>query len=173
MSLRNQENTTMGNTKAVPKILTLTCATAALVLTACGGAGTAADAPPAVDTALEAEAIMELDLEWAQRFADRDYAWISDLHAENAVQLPPGSNILTGREAITAGWEGLAAALPGTSWEPVMVKVSASGDMAYIYGRASAVDAEGTATPMKYLEVWVKIDGEWKVAADMFNANVQ
>jgi len=168
----NQETTTMGNTNAGSSILTLTFAAAALVLTACGGAGTTAEAPPAVDTALEAEAVLELDLEWAQRFADRDFAWISSLHAENAVQLPPGYDMLEGREAITAGWEGLATALPGTSWEPVMAKVSSSGDMAYVYGSVSAVDAEGTATPMKYLEVWVKIDGEWKVAADMFNANV-
>jgi len=37
----------------------------------------------------------------------------------------------------------------------------------------SVVDADGNVTPMKYLEVWVKIDGEWKVAADVFNANVE
>jgi ketosteroid isomerase-like protein len=151
---------------------TLVAPLAALLL-ACGGSGEgAAPEADAVDTALEAEAVLELDLEWAQRFADRDFAWISSLHAENAVQLPPGYDMIEGREAITAGWEGMATTLPGTSWEPVMAKVSSSGDMAYVYGRATAVDPEGTATPMKYLEVWVKIDGEWKVAADMFNANV-
>jgi len=163
----------MGNTKAEPKLLTLTFTTAALVLTACGGAGTAADAPPAVNTALEAEAIMELDLEWAQRFADKDFDWIAALQAQNAVLLAPGVDIIHGREAILGAWEGMATTIPGTSWEPVMAKVSSSGDMAYVYGTASAVDADGNGTPMKYLEVWVKIDGEWKVAADVFNANVQ
>ncbi len=163
----------MGNTKAEPKLLTLTFATAALVLTACGGAGTAADAPPAVNTALEAEAIMELDLEWVQRYTDGDMDWIQALHAENAVLLPPGVGIQQGHEAIRAAWEGMPDAFSDINWEPVMAKVSAGGDMAYVYGRASGVTHDGVTLPMKYLEVWVKIDGEWKVAADMFNANVQ
>ena len=45
--------------------------------------------------------------------------------------------------------------------------------MAYVYGTALGTTPDETQVPMKYLEVWVKIDGEWKVAADMFNANVQ
>ncbi len=146
---------------------------AVLGLAACGGVDTADEAPPAVNIALEAETVTALDLEWAQRFADRDWDWIANLQADNAVQLPPGSDIIEGREAIRAAWEAMANTIPGTSWESVMVKVSSSGDMAYVYGTANAVDADGNATPMKYLEVWVKIDGEWKVAADMFNANVQ
>ena len=93
--------------------------------------------------------------------------------AQNAVMMAPGADIMHGRDVIRGAWEGMATTIPGTSWEPVMAKVSSSGDMAYVYGTASAVDADGNATPMKYLEVWVKIDGEWKVAADVFNANVQ
>jgi len=173
MNLFYQENLTMANTKTESTILTLTFAAAALVVTACGGSGTTADAPPAVDTALEAEAILELDLEWAQRYADRDMGWITALHAENAVQLPPGSDIIKGNEAIGAAWDEMASVFPQVTWEPVMAKVSASGDMAYLYGLATAVDVDGNAIPMKFIEVWVKIDGEWKVAADMFNANVQ
>jgi ketosteroid isomerase-like protein len=173
MNLRYWENTTMRNTEAGPTILSLTFATAALVLTACGGAGPAAEAPPAVDTALEAETILELDLEWVQRYADRDMGWITALHAENAVQLPPGSDIIEGSAAIGAAWEAMAGVFPEVTWEPTMAKVSASGDMAYLYGQATGVDVDGNVIPMKFMEVWVKIDGEWKVAADMFNANVQ
>ncbi len=144
---------------------------AALLLAACGGSGEGG--MDAVDTALEAEAIMALDLEWAQRFADKDFDWIAALQAQNAVLLAPGADIMQGRDVIRGAWEGMGTTIPGTSWEPVMAKVSSSGDMAYVYGTASAVDADGNATPMKYLEVWVKIDGEWKVAADVFNANVE
>ena len=83
---------------------------AILALAACGGAGTADEAPPAVDVTLESETIT--------------------------------------------------------------VKVSSGGDMAYIYGVAITVDADGSATPMKYLALWLKIDGQWKVADDMLNATV-
>lgn len=157
----------------MPKIVSgksmLLAPIAALLIAACGGA----DAPPAVDTMAEAETVKELDREWAQRFADRDWDWIANIQAENAVQLPPGGDIVEGREAIRAAWEAMGTTVPGSSWEAAMVKVSSGGNMAYIYGAASTVDADGNATPMKYLEVWVKIDGEWKVAADMFNANAQ
>jgi ketosteroid isomerase-like protein len=43
--------------------------------------------------------------------------------------------------------------------------------MAYDYGTASMTFPDGAVQSMKYLVVWVREDGEWKVAADMFNAN--
>lgn len=55
------------------------------------------------------------------------------------------------------------------SWEPQAVFVSSSGDMAYDYGRARTTLADGTVVEGSYLVVWTKEDGEWKVAADIFN----
>ena len=121
----------------------------------------------------ETETIMELDREWARRYADRDIAWIAAIQANDAVLLAPGGERLDGRDAIRAAWEGMPDTLPQATWEPVIAKVAAGGDMAYVYGTALGTTPDGTKVPMKYLEVWVKIDGEWKVAADMFNANVQ
>ena len=121
----------------------------------------------------ETETIMELDREWVRRYAARDTAWIAALQANDAVLLAPGGERIDGREAIGAFWGGtLPDVLPQATWEPVMAKVAASGDMAYVYGTAVGTTPDGTQVPMKYLETWVKIDGEWKVAADMFNANV-
>jgi ketosteroid isomerase-like protein len=152
-----------------------TLAALALVPTLALVSCTPAEAPPApaVDTALEAETIMELDSEWVQRYADRDFEWITNLHAANAVLLPPGADIIEGNTAIGAAWEGMTEVFPQASWVPIMAKVSSSGDMAYVYGRATGTMADGTELPMKFMEVWVKLDGEWKVAADIFNANVQ
>ncbi len=121
----------------------------------------------------ETETIKELDREWARRYAARDTAWIAAIQATDAVLLAPGGERIDGREAIGAFWGGtLPDVLPQATWEPVTAKVSASGDMAYVYGTALGTTPDGTQVPMKYLETWVKIDGEWKVAADMFNANV-
>jgi len=137
--------------------------------------GCAPQAPeaPAVDTALEAETIMELDQEWVERYAARDFDWITNLHTADAVQLPPGSDIIQGNTAIGAAWQGMAEVFSQVSWQATMTQVSQSGDMAYVYGQATATTADGTDIPMKFIEVWVKVDGEWKVAADIFNANVQ
>ena len=142
---------------------------AALLVTTLGGCG----APPAVDTTAEAETVMELDREWARRYADRDMDWIAAIQMEDAVLLAPGGDRLDGREAVRAAWEEMPNIFPKAEWEPVMAHVALSGDMAYVYGTAVSTTPDGTEIPMKYLETWVKVDGEWKVAADMFNANVQ
>ncbi len=126
----------------------------------------------AVDTSAEESAIMALESEWSDRAAAGDVDWIVALHAEDAVQLPPDAPLISGSEALRTAWEGMT----GTeglevSWSSSVAKVAPSGDMAYDYGTATLTTPDGVAHPMKYLVVWVREGGEWKVAADMFNAN--
>lgn len=126
----------------------------------------------AVDTAAEERAIMALESEWSERAAADDVGWIMGIHAEDAVQLPPQAPLVSGSEDLRAAWEGMT----GTeglevSWTSTFARVAPSGDMAYDYGMATLTTPDGVTHPMKYLVVWVRVDGEWKVAADMFNAN--
>jgi uncharacterized protein (TIGR02246 family) len=132
-----------------------------------------APAEPVVDIAAEEAAIMELEREWSAMFGARDVDAILNLHAADAVQLPPGMEPVIGQEALRAAWEGFAT-LEGfdVSWEPTAAHVSPDGNMAYDYGTSSMTLPDGTVQNGKYLVVWVKVDGEWKVAADMFNSNV-
>jgi ketosteroid isomerase-like protein len=60
----------------------------------------------------ETETIMELDREWARRYADRDIAWIAAIQANDAVLLAPGGERLDGRDAIRAAWEGMPDTFP-------------------------------------------------------------
>jgi ketosteroid isomerase-like protein len=131
---------------------------------------TEAETAPAVDTAAEEAAIMALEREWSSRFGAGDVEWIVDIHAAEAVQLPPDAPLVAGTEAMRAAWEGMAATLEA-SWEPTFARVSPDGNMAYDYGTASLTLPDGSVQSMKYLVVWIREDGEWKVAADMFNAN--
>lgn len=55
------------------------------------------------------------------------------------------------------------------SWRSDFALIAPSGDMAYDYGTASTKSADGSIVEGHYLVVWVKENGEWKVAADMFN----
>lgn len=129
-------------------------------------------AVPAVDVAAEAATIMNLEREWSAMFGAGDVDAIMNLHAADAVQLPPGGVPVVGDAALRAAWEGMAA-VEGLEvmWESTAAIVSQDGNMAYDYGTTSMTTADGTV-PGKYLVVWVKVDGEWKVAADMFNSNV-
>ena len=124
---------------------------------------------PTVDTAAEAETIMTLEREWSQKFGEGDIGWIMDLHAANPVQLPPDADAVVGAEAVRAAWQGMIDTEGlEIAWEPTAAFVAPSGDMAWDYGTATMTTPDGSV-PMKYLVVWTRQEGEWKVAADMFN----
>ena len=128
---------------------------------------------PAVDVEAEAAAIMDLERTWSANLADGDLEGIMSIHASDAIQFPAGAPAVFGAEALRAAWEGMINTEGlQVSWEPTEAIVSPSGDMAYDYGSATMITPDGVATPMKYLVIWVRENGEWKVAADMFNANV-
>ena len=147
-------------------------ATLAVIGMAAGLAACGQGSAPAVDTAAEAAKIMALESEWSDRFGQGDIDYIVDLHASNGIQMPPNAESVVGSEALRAAWQGMYDTEGlSVSWESSAAFVSASGDMAWDYGKASMTSPDGKTTPMKYLVVWTREGGEWKVAADMFNAN--
>jgi ketosteroid isomerase-like protein len=131
-----------------------------------------AEPEPAFDPAAEAQVILALERQWSERLAADDVDWIMDLHAEDAWQLPPNAEPIAGPEALRAAWEGMALTEGlEISWEPTFARVSESGDMAYDLGSATITTADGQSQAAKYLVVWVREGGRWKVAADMFSLN--
>jgi hypothetical protein len=106
------------------------------------------------------------------RLAERARIQHPDPWQIDAVQLPPDAPPVAGTEALPAVWDFMANTEGlEVSWEPTFARVSPDGNMAYDYGTASMTLPDGAVQSMKYLVVWVREDGEWKVAADMFNAN--
>ncbi len=91
-----------------------------------------------------------------------------NLHATNARQFPPNAEPVVGHEALRVQWEAMFAL--DVAWESVEAHVSASGDMAYDFGTGTINTPEGPI-PLKYLIAWVREDGEWKIAVDMFGPN--
>jgi ketosteroid isomerase-like protein len=142
-------------------------AIAVVALVACQG-GSQEAAVSEVDPAVEAAAIMALEREWSAKFQEKDLEWIVNLHATNGRQFPPNAEAVVGRDALRAQWEAMFDL--DASWESAQAHVSESGDMAYDFGAATINTPEGPI-PSKYLVVWVREDGEWKVAVDMFSPN--
>ena len=142
---------------------------AALALVACQGCWQeSAVSEAGSDPVAEAAAIMALEREWSGKFQEKDIEWILNLHATDARQMPPNAEPAVGHEALRAAWEGLFEL--DASWEPTEAHVSASGDMAYDFGTLTINTPEGPILG-KYLMVWMRQDGEWKVAVDMFGFN--
>jgi ketosteroid isomerase-like protein len=95
--------------------------------------------------------------------------------AADAVQMPSGSAIISGRDSIIAAMSsGPEFAL---LWEPKHAEVAASGELGWTWGvyeaHFSAGEGEEVVSAGKYLNIWRKQDdGSWKVVVDMGNAGI-
>jgi ketosteroid isomerase-like protein len=124
------------------------------------------------NTATESNVILELERQWSQKLQEKDVDWIVNLFTNEGRQFPPNAEPVVGSEALRAAWETMANTKGlEVSWEPTEAHVSASSDMAYDFGTAKITTPDGQTQTGKYLVVWVRQEGEWKVAMDMFNTN--
>lgn len=147
--------------------IVLSAALGAFLLASC------APAEEAVDREAEIETIMELERTWSAKFQEGDIDWIVNRHVANGRTLPPGADPFVGRQAIRQFWsdlyetEGLSL-----TFGPSEAHVSEAGDMGYVLGTYEMALPDESEDRGKYVVVWVKEDGEWRIAADMFNSNL-
>lgn len=120
--------------------------------------------------------IRDLGKKWVAAVAAKDIAAIADIYTADGLFMAPNAPPAQGHEDVGKAWAGLLA-LPGISltFEPTRIEVSAGADLAADVGvYALAFDGEGgrVEDQGKYVVVWRKVDGTWKVAADIFNSNL-
>jgi ketosteroid isomerase-like protein len=129
-----------------------------------------------VDTeSIEAQ-IRQADLALLRAEEQRDLEGVMDFIAPHAVFQPPGYSPIVGHEAIRQFYDTQWFKLPfiEISGTPEAIVVGSSGDMAYFDGRSQLVveiSGERTVAAGKYLGVWQKISGKWKLAAISWSAN--
>lgn len=117
----------------------------------------------------EQSRIIELESKWSSMFGQRDLDGIMALMAQDSVLIMPGSEPVVGIEDIRRATSTMLSSEDQISWESDFAYVSSSGDMAYDYGTATTRLTDGSSVEGYYLVVWIKENGEWNVAADMFN----
>ena len=126
-----------------------------------------------VDMAHEAEALMALEERWSEMYDAKDLDGIVTLMAQETVLLLPGQPAVVGIASVRQATEQLMAdeanSGASVSWKPTSVVIAPSGDMAFDYGTSTTVLADGSEVTGSYLVVWVRENGEWKIAADIFN----
>lgn len=121
----------------------------------------------------QADELMELERRWSAAFQEGNIDWIVNHHAAHGRVLPPGSKAFVGPEGIREFWTGLheTDGLELT-FGPDEAYVSESEDMAYVLGHYTMTQPDGSTDEGKYVVVWVKEDGQWRIAADMFNSSL-
>lgn len=135
----------------------------------------AAACAPSVNVEQERNALMEQDRAWSQ--TTKELEKFLTYYAPDASVYAPGMPIVTGSAAIRETFTKLTS-MPGFSlqWTVAKADVSTSGDLGYTTGTYEMSVNDASGKPMtekgKYVEVWKKqTDGQWKVVADIFNAD--
>ncbi len=148
-----------------------------LAATVLFGAGVAAACARSaiVDLKAEEQAIRLLDAQFGTLAAKKDSAGEVALYAPDAVMMPPDAPAAKGTAAIRGVWNAFLQT-PGLilRLEPEQIQLSSAGDFATDIG-AVITELDGPQGHVKdvskYLEVWRKADGVWKVVYDTWNSN--
>jgi ketosteroid isomerase-like protein len=125
------------------------------------------------DSGAEA-AINEGAVAWQTGWNSGDAAAITALYSAEAIVLAPGAEAAEGQEAIQAG---LAVALEmagGSTMEITPGEIIPVGmDHAIEVGSFVETGADGSHKDHgKYLAVWAKVDGSWKIVRDIWNSSM-
>lgn len=127
------------------------------------------------DTAADELAIRELDQKWLAAAQARDATASAGFYATDGALLPADAPIAQGTQAIIAAWQGIFGMKNAKlTFAPTQVTVASAGDVAYEIGTYE-FSFDGDKGPVKdvgkYVVVWKKIGGDWKVTADIFNSD--
>ena len=127
------------------------------------------------DTAADELTIRELDQKWLAAAQARDATASAGFYATDGALLPADGPIAQGTQAIIAAWQGIFGMKNAKlTFAPTQVTVASAGDMAYEIGTYE-FSFDGDKGPVKdvgkYVVVWKKIGGDWKVTADIFNSD--
>ncbi len=106
-------------------------------------------------------------------FGRRNFDALDDIYTEDARILPPGSPMISGRQAIKEFWSNLISSVNAKSAVLTSVDVLPAGDGVIEIGRATlSLQPEGgeaTSLSVKYVVHWQEEAGRWKWNLDIWN----
>ncbi len=118
--------------------------------------------------------IQKLENQFAQAANKQDAAAVAQFYTEDATALPAGADMVKGRDGIQKLWDAILKS--GTSnLMLTTVSVEDYGQAAREIGQFS-FDAHGqqgqsSKVEGKYVVVWKKIGGDWRLDTDIWNMN--
>ena len=114
--------------------------------------------------------IERVNAQWVELFNKGDFNGIASLYTDDAVAFPPGSPMVKGKAAIGAMWKAMAEQAGDPKLTTLDVK-----KLGHLAAREIGTFSLKTKGPApkelsgKYVVVWEKVRGRWKLAADIWN----
>jgi uncharacterized protein (TIGR02246 family) len=106
---------------------------------------------------------------YAKAYRDNDPDALAALYSEEGMLLPPGHELVKGRDSVRAFWSrGMEA-----GFEMATVSIEVSGQAGYVVGRYYVPpDSQDAAETGKYIiSLRRERDGVWRITADIWNAD--
>lgn len=103
--------------------------------------------------------------------ASKDAAGLAALYTTDAEALPPNGDVVKGRPAIQAMWKGvLDSGVTGV--DLATTEVEAQGPLAFEVGTYVIKVKDGAVADRgKYVVVWKKVGGQWRLHRDIWNTS--
>ncbi len=118
------------------------------------------------------EAIQEADRKFMALYKQGDCAGVAALYSEDPVLMPPGMDIIRGKEAVQKTFEAFRS-MGVAELVFDIVEVDPCGDHAVEMSTFKLLGAEGQMLDQgKYIVVWKHEQGEWKLHRDIFNSSM-
>lgn len=111
-------------------------------------------------------AAVNRQFEEAARTGDLDR--LASLYTPDAIALPPDGPMVRGRDSIKQMWGSIAQALGLKDVHLETLDFEQAGDTGYEVGEATLAVSSGTAV-VKFVVVWKKVDGQWRLHRDIWN----
>ncbi|MEQ9467657.1 MAG: nuclear transport factor 2 family protein [Ekhidna sp.] len=118
------------------------------------------------------QAIIEVSTQFSQYYVEGDIGSLAKCYTEDGKIMPPNADIIEGREAIEKRWT-LPEGVTILKHKSTPVEIRVMGDTAYDVGRYEGTtrraDGSEVSWSGKYIIIWKKVDGEWKIHWDIWN----
>lgn len=100
-----------------------------------------------------------------------DAAAIAAMYATDAMALPPNGEVVQGRAAIQKIWqEAIDGGMRDLSF--TVMEVERKGDVVYEVGKYSVKDGGKEVDAGKYIVIWKREKGEWRLFRDIWNSSM-
>ncbi len=138
-----------------------------------GSADTSTAGATKVDTRNEEHAIREFDKRWEQLFNAKDASGMASLFADDGYEMTPNMKAMKGPEGVRKGYGEFFSTTKDLklSFEASEIRIADAGDLAVERGtyHMSFTGPKGKQVEDRgnYVTVWKKVNGQWKVVADI------
>ncbi|MEO1413717.1 MAG: nuclear transport factor 2 family protein [Bacteroidota bacterium] len=120
--------------------------------------------------------ILENVSAFSQHVMDGDHEAVGKCYTSDAKIFPNNRDIIAGQEDVTTYWkmpEGVAITYHKVTPEEIKIIGDEAYDYGYYEGKTKSAERGESSWGGKYVIIWRKVEGEWKIYLDIWNSRAK